>query len=484
MNSRRVAALAAAFWLAGASLVTAAPAAPEPTVVEKKGFITEYILESSWQPWDIDASGPEGVWMTLDGPKQIGRLNPATGEVTRYESPEPVQPFLLSRGPDGAIWFSDFEYVAQPPPGRIWRIDPETGAFTMFDMPDPKGGPAMIAFDAEGLPWVTEMVSGKVGRLKDGRLEELELAPGGRPERALPVGIVFDQDGRLWVAESGSNRIVAYDPDGKSTVYQVPEGFWSPTDIKFGPDGLLWTGGHGTSEVASLDPRTGEFAVYPLRKPDDPTVPVSRPQGIDIDAKGQIWAAEHEGDRIARVIPSENLVVEYPLEKLGYQHPWPQWLSVDPAGNVWYASWGTSRIGKIDADPPYWKVEAELTATKVSAGGRVTGTAVASPRDGAEGAITWEAAGANYGIFAKASANPDGSASFAIDVDADMPPGIYQALVGVRTEALISSQVVTFEVVRPLLGIPGLTFTHVGIGGGAMVAAALAWLVLQGRRKA
>ena len=197
------------------------------------------------------------------------------------------------------------------------------------------------------------MLGGRVARLNG--TEVTSLAPvAGRPERPLPVGLAFDSGGRLWVAESGAERLVSYDTaTGEGKSYPLPIGFWGPTDVKIAPDGLVWVSGHGTSVLGAVNPATGDVTVWPVSRPDNPESPVARPSGIAIDAQGQVWAAEHEGNRIARIMPAHNLVVEYALPKVAAKEPWPQWLSGDSEGAVWYASWGTSRdpVGSTRAPP-------------------------------------------------------------------------------------------------------------------------------------
>lgn len=481
MNCKVLVALAAMILLAAAP---AAAQTPEKVQVERRGFLTEYVLDPEWRPWSIVAPRPDEVWVTLDGPGEIGVLRPETESMVRLGPPEPVRPFLLTQAPDGAVWFTEYEVAVVTPPARLWHVDPATRAFQAFTLPDPQAGPAMIAFDAEGAPWFTQMVAGKVARVQaDGSIQELAPAAGGKTERPLPFGLAFDADGRLWVAEVGGERLVAYDRNGESRSYPMPQGFWGPTDVKVDPAGKIWVSGHGTSALASVDPGSGDVLLWPLRPPDDQMSPVARPSGIALDGRGQVWAAEHEGNRIARIIPAENLVVEYPLASQGFKDPLPQWLSVDPAGNVWFASWGTSRVGRIDAGAPYWKVKAAAGSGALSPGGRLAGTAVATPQAGASGQVTWELAGAPYGVTAAFTTAADGSVTFAIDAAPDADPGTYRVLVGVRTDRVLSAQPLTLVIARPLFGIPGLTWTPIAIGGGAMLAAAAVWLLMRRRAR-
>ena len=97
----------------------------------------------------------------------------------------------------------------------------------------------------------------------------------------------------------------------------------------------------------------------------------------------------------------------------------------------------------------------QTESTTVSTGARLSGTATAAPVDGAEGAVEWAAGNVPRGV--KVNFTPgEGTAAFTIDVGADVEPGAYPILIGVRNDTLISSQRFLLTVARPLFGIPGL----------------------------
>src|SRR5258707_795543 len=95
------------------------------------GALKNYTVEPLDAPnggaslWSIYWGTDNNVWYgTFSG--IVGKLNPATGAVTRYQLPEgPV--FDLTRGPDGNMWFTDSD------DRRMARISPATGVITYFE---------------------------------------------------------------------------------------------------------------------------------------------------------------------------------------------------------------------------------------------------------------------------------------------------------------------------------------------------------------
>ena len=100
----------------------------------------------------------------------------------------------------------------------------------------------------DGRVWYVDYATGRLGRLDPAtrQFEEWEL-PGGTESR--PYGTAMDDEGRIWVAESGlePNRLVGFDPATEQffSTTEVPSGggtirymyFHAPTrEIWFGAD--------------------------------------------------------------------------------------------------------------------------------------------------------------------------------------------------------------------------------------------------------
>ena len=97
--------------------------------------------------------------------------------------------------------------------------------FTRATSQNGLGGPAGIAFDALGNLWVADPSNARVLRypppFTDGMPADLVIGQNsfttGTPATSQnglwnPVGIVFDKQGNLWVADPSNNRVLRYPP--------------------------------------------------------------------------------------------------------------------------------------------------------------------------------------------------------------------------------------------------------------------------------
>ena len=90
----------------------------------------------------------------------MGLLDPATGEITRFDLPAPSAPHGVIVGPDGHAWITDSGANA------IVRIDPASGEITSYPLPPerPNANLNTAAFDGSGVLWFTGQ-NGVYGRL-------------------------------------------------------------------------------------------------------------------------------------------------------------------------------------------------------------------------------------------------------------------------------------------------------------------------------
>jgi uncharacterized protein (TIGR03663 family) len=130
-----------------------------------------------------------------------------------------------------------------------------------------------------------------------------------------PAGLAVDQDGNLYVADSGNNRIQKFDRDGSF---------------------LAEVGGTGTAN--------GQF---------------SEPWGVAVDAQGNVYVADTWNHRIQKFDKDLKYLAQWGKPALDLKNPQPYdfWgprdVAVDAQGNVWVTDTGNSRVLKFDPDGKY-----------------------------------------------------------------------------------------------------------------------------------
>ncbi|HUI78920.1 MAG TPA: peptidyl-alpha-hydroxyglycine alpha-amidating lyase family protein [Bryobacteraceae bacterium] len=173
------------------------------------------------------------------------------------------------------------------------------------------GAPASAAFDSKGHLWV----------LNRGPQPLMEFEADGKFIRSLGEGMFtrthglkIDREDNLWVTDVTANIVVKFSPQGEALLTlgtKGPGGEWNeatdshhfnePNDVAIGRGGDIFvvqghTPGKGDPRVLKFD-KTGKF----LKSWGGPGTEPGKFQvahGIAVDAKGLLWVADRENQRI------------------------------------------------------------------------------------------------------------------------------------------------------------------------------------------
>ena len=209
------------------------------------------------------ALGRDGVaWVCETKTPALLRLQ-LSGELetalTEVEGVPLLWPNDLCFGPDGALYLTDsgllvLDFIdeegmpcpdceTRPMDGKVIRYEPSTGHARILD--DGYRFTNGIAFGPDGLLYVNETISGNVYRYPvepDGDLGTRELFGNvfdstwaGSGLRG-PDGMVFSEDGRLWVTVFGQGDVTVLAADG-AVVDRIKLLGRAPTNAAFGPVG-------------------------------------------------------------------------------------------------------------------------------------------------------------------------------------------------------------------------------------------------------
>jgi copper transport protein len=152
---------------------------------------------------------------------------------------------------------------------------------------------------------------------------------------AAPLGIITDQSGQIWIAESGIGKLANIDPTKNYKVIEYAPiaganiTLKSPTALLADPTtGNIYISEHDGHAVSIFNPLLKTFNRYP------PLNPNGLPFGMALDNNHNLWVAEHTINKIAVIDPrtGQNREVNIPQ-----QSPFVQWITSDSQGNVWLA---------------------------------------------------------------------------------------------------------------------------------------------------
>jgi sugar lactone lactonase YvrE len=233
----------------------------------------------------------------------------------------PVAPALLGESPfwhpdEAALYWCDIPGRAlhrwTPAGARhdTWELDAEPGCVA------PVPGGELLLAARDGL-WRFDPASGRRRRLAappydpaHERFNDGKADPQGRlwvgtiyePRTAPRAALYRWASGRLqhMAGEVTVSNGLAFSPDGRTA-------YWSDT-TSHRIYALDFDGLEGTLS------RQRVFAEFPLRVPGEDLVAYGgRPDGAAVDAEGAYWVAMYEGQRLLRLSPGGEVLLEVPL---------------------------------------------------------------------------------------------------------------------------------------------------------------------------
>ncbi len=287
MRSPAPAALAA---LVTATTLTPAEAGAQPLSDPE---LTEWeVPYAESRPRDPMVAPDGRVWFCGQAGAYIAVFDPETQDFTRYDT-EGVRPHNLVVDGDGIVWYAGNAANPGAEARHIGRLDPATGEITKYMLPDERArDPHTLIFDSEGNIWFTVQGGNFIGKFwpetGEFRLVESMVVEGSRRGgSSRPYGIVLDSNDRPWIALFNTNHIGTVNPETFDLeTYELPENAL-PRRIAITSDDVLWYGDWTRGTLGRLDPGTGDVREFPL-----PGGTNSRPYGMLADDSDRIWLVE------------------------------------------------------------------------------------------------------------------------------------------------------------------------------------------------
>lgn len=236
-----------------------------------------------------------------------------------------------------AGYFDNLMFSGEPPQPAI---TPYTQNIT--------GAPLATALGPDGAVWFTEWQSGKIGRISmDGTVSEYTAT-------SHPTGIATGPDGKIWYTDYQNDMVTAVDPVSSAVTCQKQVN-GEPWGITAGPDGAVWFAELGASKIGRIDVDCQTYVESPLLQPGPKTA--AQPYNITLGPDGNIWFTEQAG--IASLTPSANpqqmVITQYgqdPQDPVlvfsGGAAPGPLGITAGPDGNIWFTEFNNDYIGNIN----------------------------------------------------------------------------------------------------------------------------------------
>ncbi len=230
-------------------------------------------LDLSGRPNHL-ALGPDGnVWIALDSlTADFARVTPA-GVVTEFDSPQVLNPRGIGAGPDGQMWVTQLGGVAHFPPS-----DPRAARSVNIVA---LNSPQAIVTGPDGNLWTAANDQAIQIRTDESFRQFRVDGMGAR-------GIASGPDGRLYIADFGSSRVVALTTDGRATFVPVSA---APQEVASG----------GGQVAATIPSNALARFTPPSVSAQESDVPLTDPTGIAFGEDGAFWAANFARDTLTRL---------------------------------------------------------------------------------------------------------------------------------------------------------------------------------------
>lgn len=264
-----------------------------------------------------------GMWASL-----VGRIDPGTGAMEEYPLPASARPHSIVPDGNGYIWYMGNGN------GTIGRLDPATGDIVEYQTE--ARDPHSAAFHPNGNLYYTAQQAGMLGRLNPdtGELTEINTEP-------RPYGIQVADDGTVWIAYNGTNKIGALNPETMDIrYYEVSDPQTRIRRLGIDSEGIVWYVNSTMGRIGRLNPETGEY-----REWDSPSGPDSHPYALAV-IDDKIWYNESamRPDALVRFDPETETFQSWAIPS-GVGIVRNMWVTED--GDLLIHQSSSNRVGRV-----------------------------------------------------------------------------------------------------------------------------------------
>src|SRR3989454_4817005 len=300
---------------------------PLSTAQEKVARIQEYPVPAGSQPHDVAPAPDGGVWYVAQRSGELGRLDPATGQIRRIKLGEKSRPHGVIVGPDGAPWITDGGVNA------IVRVDPMTEKVSVYPLPPGREGANLntAAFDKRDVLCFTgqSVIYGRLDQ-KVGKVEVFDA-----PKGPGPYGIAAAPDGTVYYASLAGSYIARLDPvTGAATVIEPPTPKQGARRVWADSKGNVWVSEWNAGQVGRYDPITNTWKEWKL--------PGKNPgaYAVYVDDQDKVWLSDFGANALVRFDPVKEAFEVFPLPSSGANVR----QLLGRHGEVWGAESGTDKL--------------------------------------------------------------------------------------------------------------------------------------------
>jgi len=258
---------------------------------------------------------------------------------------------LLFDNTRNVIWFTDART------NSLGKLDIKSNKIELFSIPTNDSGIMGLAFSPDKkVVWFTEIIGNKIGSLDIASKKITEYPTG---DNSGPTLLTFDSKGVLWITLSYANSILRVEPwllipgitsSGMYPISLAKPDFFSPFGIAtVQVKGIekLFVSDHGSSRVIVSNLASDLMNYTSYWTSPSQALPMSLPSQVVSDKAGNIFFAEHGGNKIVKISSDNGIMTEFeiPTGPLATS----LFLTVDEnEKRIWFTEWASNKIGYLD----------------------------------------------------------------------------------------------------------------------------------------
>ena len=163
----------------------------------------EFPVTKGSHPYGLAIGGGNSVWYAANYGDELVKLDPATGEISRYKVPTLKSDLRrMAADAEGNLWAGEHEG------GIVVKVDYRTGKMTEYRTPTENSGPYSIDVDIDrNLVWVGEHYADKVGRYNPATNAWAEFSLPSADTDSRRIEIDRSNPNRVWWSGAGADTI-------------------------------------------------------------------------------------------------------------------------------------------------------------------------------------------------------------------------------------------------------------------------------------